>query len=226
MNEMISKLKKNKFFKDLSSDNIAILLSEITYYSKFYNKGEVIANEEDDCTSLGLILDGIVEIQRIYPSGKQINVKRLSVGDVFGEALIFSDKSSYPATVEAFSDCNILYISKGDILKLCTINEIVLINFMAELSNKIFMLNSKIKTIAFKSIKHKVINYILEQAKIQNSQTIMLKESKEEIASSMGIPRPSLSRELMNLRDLNYIEFDRSTIKVINTEALEEELFD
>ena len=30
----------------------------------------------------------------------------------------------------------------------------------------------------------------------------------------------------MNLRDLNYIEFDRNVIKIINIEELEEELFD
>ncbi|MDR3595186.1 Crp/Fnr family transcriptional regulator [Clostridium sp.] len=226
MEEIISKLGKNEFFKDLSSDDIASLMSKISYSSKLYHKGEIIANEEDECNSLGLVLDGVVEIQRIYLSGKQINVKRLSVGDVFGEALIFSNKSSYPATVMAFSDCKILYISKADILKLCTINEIVLRNFMAALSNKIFILNSKIKTIAFKSIKHKVINFILEQVKMQKSKTIKLKESKEDIAAAMGIPRPSLSRELMNLRDLNYIEFDRNIIRIVNIEGLEGELFD
>jgi CRP-like cAMP-binding protein len=226
MEEIISKLGKNEFFKDLSSDGIASLMSKISYSSQLYCKGEIIANEEDECNSLGLVLDGVVEIQRIYLSGKQINVKRLSVGDVFGEALIFSSKSSYPATVMAFSDCKILYINKVDILKLCTINEIVLRNFMAALSNKIFILNSKIKTIAFKSIKHKVINFILEQGKMQKSKIIKLKESKEDIAAAMGIPRPSLSRELMNLRDLDYIEFDRNIIKIINIEGLEEELFD
>lgn len=30
----------------------------------------------------------------------------------------------------------------------------------------------------------------------------------------------------MNLRDLNYIEFDRNIIKILNIEELEAELFD
>jgi len=226
MKDIISKLEGNEFFQDLSYDEIKQSISIIGCSLKSYNKGEIIANEEDDCNSLGFVLDGAIEIQRIYLSGKQIILKRLSHGDVFGEALIFSKKSKYPSTVVAFSDCNILYISKADILKLCTIDERVLGNFMSALSNKILMLNSKIKSIAFKSIKHKVINFILEQAKMQKSETIKLKESKEEIAAALGIPRPSLSRELMNLRDLNYIEFDRNVIKIINIEELEEELFD
>jgi len=226
MEDMISKLEGNEFFKALSYDEIKKIISNIGYSLKTYNKGEIIANEEDECKSLGFVLDGAIEIQRIYLSGKQIVLKRLSDGEVFGEALIFSKKSKYPATVVAFSECRVLYISKADILKLCTMDERVLGNFMSELSNKILMLNSKIKSIAFKSIKHKVINFILEQAKMQKSETIKLKESKEEIATSLGIPRPSLSRELMNLRDLSYIEFDRNVIKILKLEELEEELFD
>ena len=226
MKDIINKLQGNEFFNNLNNEEIEKLISNIGYSVKAYKKGEIIANEEDECNSLGFVLDGTIEIQRIYLSGKQITLKRLSNGDVFGEALIFSKKSKYPSTVIAFSDCNILYISKADILKLCTMDERVLGNFMSALSNKILMLNSKIKSIAFKSIKHKVINFILEQAKMQKSETINLKESKEEIASAMGIPRPSLSRELMNLRDLNYIEFDRNVIKILNIEELEEELFD
>ena len=226
MKDIINKLEGNEFFDNLNNEEIEKLISNIGYSVKSYKKGEVIANEEDECNSLGFVLDGIIEIQRIYLSGKQITLKRLNNRDVFGEALIFSKKSKYPSTVISFSDSSILYISKADILKLCTMNEKVLGNFMSTLSNKIFMLNSKIKSIAFKSIKHKVINFILEQAKMQKSETINLKESKEEIASSMGIPRPSLSRELMNLRDLNYIEFDRNVIKILKIEELEEELFD
>ena len=226
MKEIIDKLHGNEFFSNLNNEEIEKLILNITYSVKTYRKGEIIANEEDDCNSLGFVLDGTIEIQRIYLSGKQITLKRLSNGDVFGEALIFSKKSKYPSTVISFSESSILYISKVDILKLCTMDEKVLGNFMSSLSNKIFILNSKIKSIAFKSIKHKVINFILEQAKNQKSEIITLQESKEEIASSLGIPRPSLSRELMNLRDLNYIEFNRNIIKILNPKELEEELFD
>jgi len=226
MKDVINKLQGNEFFNNLNNEEIEKLISNIGYSVKAYKKGEVIANEEDTCNSLGFVLDGSIEIQRIYLSGKQITLKRLSNGDVFGEALIFSKKSKYPSTVISFSDSSVLYISKADVLKLCTMDQRVLGNFMSALSNKIFMLNSKIKSIAFKSIKHKVINFILEQARMQKSETINLKDSKEEIASAMGIPRPSLSRELMNLRDLNYIEFDRNVIKILKIEELEEELFD
>src|SRR5476649_2544517 len=131
MEDIISKLEGNEFFKDISNDEIKKLISNIGCSLKTYKKGEIIATEEDECTSLGFVLAGVVEIQRIYLSGKQIVLKRLNNGDVFGEALIFSKKSNYPSTVMAFSDGNVLYISKADILKLCTMDERVLGNFMS-----------------------------------------------------------------------------------------------
>jgi CRP-like cAMP-binding protein len=226
MENIVGRLEENEFFKNVSQEEIKKIMSDIGYIIKTYKKGEIIASEEEKCNSLGFVLEGTIEIQRIYLSGKQIVLSRFSHGDVFGEALIFSDASNYPATVVALSEVTVLYINKPDILKLCTAEEKILNNFMSALSNKILMLNSKIKNISFKSVKHKVINYILEKVRDKHSETIHLSESKEEIAAALGIPRPSLSRELMNLRDLEYIEFDRNTIKILKLEELEEELFD
>ena len=87
------------------------------------------------------------------------------------------------------------------------------------------MLNNKVKSLAFKSVREKVINFILELQKSQQNDLVKLKSSKEDIASYLGIPRPSLSRELIKLREDKLIEFDRSSINILNLEALEEELF-
>lgn len=226
VNKIIDKIKQNEFFKGIDDKKIEMIISELSHISKEYSKGQVIVNEEEVCKNLGLVVDGIVEIQRIYSSGKHIVLKRMGAGEVFGEAIIFSDKNKYPATIIASSDCIISYLKKEDIIKLCLNEEIILKNFITLLSNKIFILNRKIKTISFKTIRQKVVNFILEQSKSQNNKTVILKISKEQIASLLGIPRPSLSRELMKLRDDGLIEFDRNKISIINIERLEEELLE
>lgn len=225
MEEVVHIIKKNQLFIGVSDDGIKNSLKEIKYYIKNYSKGEIIANEDDECRSLALILTGTIEIQRLYSNGKYIVLSRLFEGDVFGEALVFSKAKTYPATVIALSGCKVLFINKDDVLKICSYEEKILENFISLLSDKVFILNSKIKSISFKSLRQKVINYILNEVKEQKSNSIILKNTKEEIASLLGIPRPSLSRELVNLRDMNYIEFDRKIIKVLDIEGLEEELF-
>lgn len=225
MEEIIKTIKKNQLFIGLSDESIRNVLKEIKYYIKTYSKGEIIAHEDDECRSLALVLFGTVEIQRLYSNGKYIVLSRLLEGDVFGEALVFSKSKTYPATVIALSECKVLFINKEDVLKICSYEEKVLENFISLLSDKVFILNSKIKSISFKSLRQKVINYILNEIKEQKSNSIILNNTKEEIASLLGIPRPSLSRELISLRDLGYIEFDRKIIRVLDVESLEEELF-
>ena len=212
MEEIIKTIKKNQLFIGLSDESIRNVLREIKYYIKTYSKGEIIAHEDDECKSLALVLFGTVEIQRLYSNGKYIVLSRLLQGDVFGEALVFSKSKTYPATVIALNECKVLFINKEDVLKICSYEEKVLENFISLLSDKVFILNSKIKSISFKSLRQKVINYILNEIKDQKSNSIILNNTKEEIASLLGIPRPSLSRELISLRDLGYIEFDRKII--------------
>ena len=225
MEEIVKIIKKNQLFIGLNDESIKNVLKEIKYYIKNYSKGEIIAHEDDECSSLSLILDGTIEIQRLYSNGKYIVLSRLDQGDVFGEALVFSKSKTYPATVIALNECKVLFINKNDILKICSYEEKILENFVSLLSNKVFILNSKIKSISFKSICQKIINYILNEVKEQKSNSIVLRNTKEEIAAILGIPRPSLSRELIKLRDMNYIEFDRKEISVLDIESLEEELF-
>lgn len=225
MKDIIDKIQTNQLFIGIRDTELNDSIKMTNYLVKSYNKNEIIANEDDECRSLALVIEGHVEIQRLYSNGKYIVLNRLSKGDVFGEALIFSKTKSYPATVIALSNCKILFIEKEDVLKLCSVNEQILENFISLLSNKVFILNSKIKSISFKSVRQKVINFILEEYREQRSSSIILKNTKEEIASSLGIPRPSLSRELINLRDMNYISFDRKSIKILRIDSLEEELF-
>ncbi|KEZ86063.1 cAMP-binding protein [Clostridium sulfidigenes] len=225
MKDILKLLQNNFLFKGIDSENLKKIYEETRYHINKYDKGEIIAHEEEECSTIGLILEGTIELQRIYPSGKYIVLNKLTLGDVFGEAIIFSKQENYPATVIALNQCSILYIDKVDMLELFSREKRILENFLELLSNKVLMLNSKIKNISFKNIRHRVINYILETMKLQKNSTIKLKESKESIAAALGIPRPSLSRELINLRDMGYIDFDRSNIKILDIEALEEEMF-
>lgn len=224
MKAIIETLSENFLFKGVQKEEIETLVETLIYRKSKYKKGQIIAHEEDPCTTLGVILQGEIEIQRLYSSGKSVVLARFSRGDVFGEAVLFASGAVYPATVVAISNCEVLYIKREEILRIMSKNQKALENFLGLLSNKIYILNSKIKNISYKTVRQKVINYILQQSKDGEISQIKLKESKETIAADLGIPRPSLSRELINLRDMGYISFDRTTIDILDLEALECEM--
>lgn len=226
MQEIIKELMRNRLFKGLEPEELREVVNIFNYKLSTYEKGEIIAQEEDDCTSLGLIIKGKIIIERLYPSGKEIIMKRLKSGDVFGEALIFSEFHKYPATVIAAEDSKVFYLTKNEIIKLFSFNPKFMENFMSLLSEKVIILNNKIKSLSLKTVKQKVVDYILQECISQKTNSIKLKGSKEDLALYLGIPRPSLSRELIKLRNEGLIDFDRHVIKVTDLENLEEVLFD
>ena len=225
MDEIIKKLEMNELFNNVDKTNILKIVNNLKYSIISYKKGEVIFQEEETCTSIGLIINGTINIERIYPNGKSIVMSKFKDGDVFGEALLFSKVNKYPATVIALSDCKVLYLAKSEIVRLFSMENKIMENFMMLLSEKIIILNNKIRSISLKSVRQKVVDYILCEYMNEKNKEITLKYSKEEIASDIGIPRPSLSRELIKLRDEGLIQFTRNKITILNIEELEDILF-
>lgn len=207
-------------FKNKNEEYILNLFKDANYIIKNYSKNDIIAMEGDTCTSIGLILAGNIDIKRMLGT-KVIHVSSFSKGHIFGEVIAFSDINLYPATVISSTPSKIMFISKDNFIKFCTSHEDFLGMFLNDLSNKIFVLNKSITNLTFNSIRQKICNFLISEYKLQNSENIKLKMTKEKIAESLGITRPSLSRELINMKNMGLIDYSRSHIKILNLEDIE-----
>ncbi|WP_392485917.1 Crp/Fnr family transcriptional regulator [Haloimpatiens sp. FM7315] len=224
MTKFISVLKECLLFKGLTENDINTLIKNVNYNTKIYKKEEIIALEGEECSKIGIVLMGNLEIQKIYASSKVITIDKLKSGEVFGEVVIFSDLHKYPATIVSSVESNVIFIEKKDIIKLCGLNSLVLNNFMSILSNKILMLNRKIKNMSYKTLRQKVAGFLIEEYKVKKTLTINLAYSREKMAEYLGIPRPSLSRELSKMKEEKIIDFYKNTIKIINLDLLQKTL--
>ncbi|MBP2033687.1 CRP-like cAMP-binding protein [Clostridium algifaecis] len=220
MNKFIEPLKKCILMKDFTEDDIDNFLNKVNYTICNYSREEVIAFEGSNCSSIGIVLSGNVEVQRIYASGKSITMGVLREGNIFGEVVVFSNKNTYPSTIISSHNSTVMFISKANILKLCNLAPIFLKNFMTLLSNKILMLNKKLKNISYQTIRQKITYFILDEYKVQNKLTIKLDMTKKSLAEQLGIPRPSLSRELLNMERENLIHMNKNIITIIDINSM------
>jgi CRP-like cAMP-binding protein len=225
MKNIIPALDKCVLFKNISKEEIEALLKETSYNINTYKKDEIIALEESKCTNLGMILEGKVEVQKIFPSGKVIALNNFSEGNIFGEALVFSEKNVYPSTIVSTDDTKIMFVQKNDIIKLCSRNDKFLNNFMTVLSDRILMLSGKIRNLSYETIRKKVANILLEEYKKQKTVFLTLPYSRKKMAEMLNVQRPSLSRELINMKEEGIIDFDRNVIKILDVNLLEKCMF-
>lgn len=224
MKKYIEQLAKCVLFKNINKEKIINILEQIPYKIIEYDKDEVIAIEGDDCNSLGIILKGKVEIQKIFPSGQVTTINNFKEGNIFGESLVFSDRHTYPATITAIESSRIMYIEKTDIINLSMLNSTILINFVSVLSDRILMLNDRISNLSQDSLRKKISNFLLSEYTKQNKTILYFPYTRKKMAELLNIPRPSLSRELTKMRDEKIIDFDRNTIKILKINILEDSL--
>jgi CRP/FNR family transcriptional regulator, dissimilatory nitrate respiration regulator len=221
LKDYINILKSTPLFRDFELDYLNSFLSESEYVIKTYGKEDIIFIEDDVCTTLSIVLDGSVEIQKIDSSGKVLTVAQFTDGDTFGENLIFGDRNLYPMTVVSKSKTIVLHLPKASVVKLCQINTSFLNEFLKTLSNRAVNLSSKLKEVTLKTIRQKVCEFLLMRYSQTNSTTIKLSMSKKEWADKIGVQRPSLSRELIKLKDEGIINFDKDTIEILDLDAVE-----
>lgn len=226
MRSYIVQLSKCVLFKDIDEEDIIQVLDKTDYKIIQYNSDEVIAIEGEDCHSLGIILKGKVEIQKIFPSGQIMTINIFDAGNIFGESLVFSNKHTYPATVTAIENTKVMFIAKEDIIKLCMLNSNVLTNFVSVLSQRILMLNNRITNLSQDTIRKKVANYLLHEYKNQKTPILNIPFTRKRMAELLNIPRPSLSRELGHMKAEGIIDFDKNTIEILDIQLLENALFD
>ena len=206
-------------FYDMKPEEILNLFKDIDYTIKTFSAKEIIALEGDECKYIGIRLKGTLDIKRML-SNKVVKMTSVGPGQLFGEVIVFSDVNKYPATVISSSKSEILFISKENFIKFCYTHADFLEMFLKDLSNKILILNKSIERLSYNSIRQKISNYILDEYQKQGSKFINISMTKQKLAETLGVPRPSLSRELINMKELNIIDYSKDTIKILDLEAL------
>ena len=194
---------------------------DVKYSINKYDKGDIIALENSPCDKIGLVLSGSVDIKRILTSNKIVHVSSFNSGHLFGEIIAFSNASLYPATVLSSTNSEVMFIDKDDFIYFCTNHPDFLRLFLNDLTNKILTLNKSITGLSFSTIRQKICNFLIQESNIQGTNFIKLNMTKQKLSESLGVPRPSLSRELINMKDHGLIDYTKDIIKIVDKNAIE-----
>lgn len=220
MNVLSDNLKRCILFRDIKYEDLSNFLNMSNYTIKKYPEGNVVVIEGSNWEGLGILLEGLLEVQTFYPSGKLLTFSQLKPVEIFGEAILFSKVNKFPATIGAIRDSKIMFIKKEDLISCLTNCHKFMENFLELLSNKLLILNKKVKMLSLESIRKKIENFLREEYKKQGSNIIKVSLSRKEMAEHMGIQRPSLSRELIKMRDAGIIDFNREVIIIKDMASL------
>jgi len=224
LKDYIHSLNNIPLFKNFTEEDLFLFFERFDYKLSYYGKEGIIFIENEKCLTFNIILDGKVEIQKIDSLGKILVITEFYPGDTLGENLLFGKSNRFPMSGIAKTKTTILSISKESVLHLCQKDKVFLAQFLGAISDKAITLSQKLKQVTLKTIRQRICQMLIKEYRASNSLQIQLNMKKKDWADKMGVQRPSLSRELIKMKEDGLIDYDRQYIYIRDLNGIKNSL--
>ena len=187
---------------------------------RVYEKGQMIYMAGDKGEKLYVIHSGKVKITRITDSGKEQVIRVLGPGEFMGELSLFS---SLPLTDngEALTKTRECVIDGQKLKDLMKRFPAIALKVIEELSKRLEKSESLIENISLYGVEKRIAQALINMAEGKNE--IVLKMSKRDLASYLGMSQETLNRKLTAFQDMGIIKLiGHRRIIILDMEALKE----
>ena len=217
---MIPVLVNNPLFRGITPERLFADLEEISFHTRSYKKGEILAQQGAVCNRLVILTKGSVRGEMIDYSGRLIKVEDIAAPRAIAPLFLFGEENRYPVEVTANEPTEVIELPKSSVLSFFRKNEQFLENYMNLSANYARTLSDKLFFMSFKTIRQKLASYLLRLYKQQQQTHITLDRSQQELSDYFGVSRPSLARELAHMQEDGLLIADRKHITILQKEQL------
>lgn len=206
-------------FDEISSDDMAAMLSCLKAVTNKYKKGSAVFLEGDPVGRVGILLSGKVHIVREDYYGNRNIVAEITAGEMFGEVFACADIESMPVSVFAEEESEIMFIDCSHVMetcgKGCGFHNALVKNLLKIVARKTLILNRKIDFLSKRSTREKLLAYLSAQAKKAGSSEFTIPFNRRELADFLCVDRSAMSSELSRMQRDGLIRYDRSRFRLL-----------
>jgi CRP-like cAMP-binding protein len=190
---------------------------------KQFQKGEMLFAAQDDAKGFYYVKCGKIRVYKMDEQGREAEVVRLGPGGFLGEAIVFASPA-YPVFAQAVTDAEVLFFDKRKINHEMSQNPSIAMYFVNLLARKCVVLSDKIESLGLRTVRQRLIRYLLSRCSGNRQCTVDLKVKKGELAKILGTISETLSRNLKHMQEEGLIEVEGNKVKITNCPALRDEL--
>ncbi|SBW02841.1 Crp/Fnr family transcriptional regulator [uncultured Dysgonomonas sp.] len=216
----LTALKKIPLFRSIHEAEIEMIFSELKITETEFRKGEILALQDELCNRLIILLSGSVKGEMTDPSGKIVKVEDIYAPSPLAILFLFGPDNRFPVQAIAREDVTALVIPKQSVLRMLSMNQTLLKNYLDISADFASRLSKKLHFMSFRTIRQKLAVYILNLSKIKQEDTIELDKTKSALAEYFGVSRQSLERELTNMQHDGLITSDKRKITITDKNRL------
>lgn len=214
-------LKNSLLFKGISYEDVEELVASDKAEIVEYDKDEVIFNQGERPEKLFILLDGSVVVANNSYKGIRSVVATINrKGEMFGEVYLFLEKEEYDNYAQAATKSKILLLYK-DFFISCNkpaVAEQITTNLLFAMANKAYYLNKRLQVTSSIGIRQKLARVLIQH--YHENGTVPFSMRKEDLASYISATRPSVSRELIKMKDEGIIDICGREITITDYDNL------
>lgn len=218
------KIEELDIFKNIKSEEISKLLSCSKSISKRFREGDYLFRQFDKPVYMFVILNGSAVISKDFSSGRQDILLHVHEGDVLGEIFFNPNVREYWYDAVAMSDMEVLMLPWGFFYgfcqNACQHHQAITKNMLEIFSQRNYEITRKAHILSCNILRERIALWLLNS--IDDKGRVNLKMNREQLASYLGVARPSLSRELMKMQEEGILIAEKNSIQVVNFDLLED----
>ena len=215
-------LEASPLFRGIPREHLQKALEATPHQVLRYERGETIFFQMEAASRVGIVLEGLVQAQKTFPNGSQVNMCQRGPGQLIGPAAVFSEDRRYPCDVVAAESSAVLMLQRGDLLSLMQRDGRILENLMTEIASATYMLQQRLELMSYNGISQKAAFWLLTQARQTGKNEIRIPDSVSKWAMMLNVSRPSLHRELKNLELRGIVSYTPPVILIKDAVKLQE----
>ena len=190
---------------------------------KKYSKDEILFSAQEVANGFYYVQSGEIRVFKMDENGREVEVVRLEPGDFLGEAIVFVS-SRLPFFAQAVKDSKVLFFEKKTILRRIESDPLAAKFFVNLLAKKCLVLNKRIESLGLKTVRQRLIQYMLSHCRGDEQCVIELRMKKSELAKILGTISETLSRNLKQMQEEGLIEVKGNRIRIIDCPRLRAEI--
>lgn len=204
-------MTSSPLFRDITPADLASLLDCLDARERAYEKGAWLLRRGEWTDRLGLVLSGTVHILREDFWGSRSIVGLAGPGEIFAESYALAGEP-LEVSVLAASDARVLFLRVETALTGC--GQLTR-NLTALLAEKNLTLTRKMRHMARRTTREKLLSYLSAQALRSGGPEFDIPMDRQQLADYLAVDRSAMSAALGKLRDEGVLEFRKNHFRLL-----------
>lgn len=219
MHTEFEQIIKVPLFKQITEAQLKNLLPCLQAQTRNYKRDQYLFLEGDPATKIGILLSGSILLLKEDYYGNRNVYNIVNELELFGTSFAFADIEDLPVSAVANEDSKVMWIECGRIArtcsKACLFHTQLIENLLQITAQKSIQLQQKIEFAFKKTTKEKVMAYLMNEAKIANSNTFTIPYDRQALADYLGVERSAMSTEIGKLQKEGRIKVNRNHFQIL-----------